>query len=616
MHLAADNTDAGTFENAQCKPPGTEACPMNNPSISSVGIASNACPSLALDNARSTNKSRLFFLTDRQLTFAFALLLALSIVVVHRVNQRAYVGYHGMTHSAITFSVMAGNIPPTNPFAADLPLPYYWGYHVLLAQGVSMTGWTPVAIAEIFNVLTIFALTYLFAHLGRKLLNSARAGLLAVVIILFAMNPFGPLLMAYRVLEGTLGLSIGEFTRSPTHPMLRGMFPGLDIRWAGTYFFHMQPSSRPLAMLAGSAAAVLACGAFERVSIWRSVSVALAIAIACAMQPIVGVGTAFGLGAGIVFMRFIRRDESVIGNAVMINLVVSMGIGVLLAYPTYQQLLNGNLVGLPLEKSASVIAVKGFHVFAVLAIAPLVLTFLALRRGYLQNPQIQMLAFGGVVLIATSWITNVPGHREHSFFNMGTYFLALPAAAACGFGLQQDVRLAMRRCVRTLACIAPVTIIMVLSFGYRHPIALASDGDLMRYPKRTDTMAVYDWIVANTPTDAVLMFDTRDGEQIGFYGVESEVPAMTKRFLFIDVVEWFIPANHPEVTARQDVVAALFDGKPLSNEQTKLIQKLNRPMYALTRDPSEDAILATQFGPAQFRQGKYAVYELGDLNQR
>ncbi|GJM26089.1 MAG: hypothetical protein DHS20C16_25040 [Phycisphaerae bacterium] len=587
---------------------------MNNPGMSSAGIAPNVCPSLALDEARAASESRLFFLSDRQLTFAFALLLALSVIVIHRVNQRAYVGYHGLTHSAITFSVMAGNIPPTNPFAAELPLPYYWGYHVLMAQGVSLTGWTPVAIAEIFNVLTIFGLTFLFAHLGRRLIGSARAGLLAVVLILFAMNPFGPLLMAYRVFEGTLGLSIGEFTRSPTHPMLRGMFPGLDIRWAGTYFFHMQPSSRPLAMLAGSVAAVLACGSFSRVSIGRGIGLAVAVAVACAMQPIVGVGTAFGLGAGMLFVRFIRRSNEGITTPVVVKLIAFMGIGVLMAYPTYQQLLNGNLVGLPIEKSAAVIATKGFHVFAMLAIVPLVLTFLAMRRGFLRNPQMQMLAVGGVVLIATSWITNVPGHREHSFFNMGTYLLALPAAAACGFGMQIGARQVLRRCMRTLACIAPVSLVMVVSFGYRYPIALASDGELMRYPKRTDTMAVYDWIVDNTPTDTVLMFDTRDGEQIGFYGVESEVPAMTKRFLFMDVVEWFIPANHPEVAARQDVIAALFDGKQLTAEQIRIVEKLNRPVYALTREPSEDATLAAKFGPAVYRQGKYALYALNDLN--
>ncbi len=587
---------------------------MNNPSMSSAGISPNVCPTLALEQSRSTANSRLFFLTDRQLTFAFALLLSLSVVIIHRVNQRSYVGYHGMTHSAIAFSVMAGNVPPTNPFAADLPLPYYWAYHVLLAQGVQLSGITPVAIAEIFNVLTIFALTFLFAHLGRKLINSARAGLLAVVIILFAMNPFGPLLMAYRVIEGTLGLSIGEFTRSPTHPMLRGMFPGLDIRWAGTYFFHMQPSSRPLAMLAGSVAAVLACGSLARVSIWRSVGLAIAIASACAMQPIVGVGTAFGLGVGMLFLRVFRKDEHTIGNGMLIKLIVSMGIGVLIAFPTYQQLLNGNLVGLPIEKSILVIAAKGFHVFAMLAVLPLVLTWLAMRRGYLQSPQMQMLAVGGVVLIATSWITNVPGHREHSFFNMGTYLLALPAAAACGFGREESIALIKRRCIRVLACILPVAAVMVLSFGYRRPIALASDGELMRYPKRTDTMAVYDWIVDNTPSNAVLMFDTRDGEQIGFYGVESEVPAMTRRFLFIDVVEWFIPANHPQVAARQDVVATLFDGKALSPDQQQLVKSFDHPLYALTREPTEDAIIADRFGPPQFRRGKYAVYALKDLN--
>ncbi len=596
--------------------------------MSNASLSEEFLPALTASSGSGTSmasagaSSGRFPLSDRQLAFAFAALLALGTLAIHRVNQRSYIGYHGLTHSAITFSVLAGNIPPTNPFAAQLPLPYYWGYHVVLAKIVQITGMTPVAVAEILNVLTIFALGLLFASLGRWLLGSVKAGMLAVVLILFAMNPFGPLLMAYRMYQGMLGVGIDEFTRSPTHPMLRAMFPNLDIRWAGTFFFHMQPSSRPLAMLAGAVTAALVCRSFTRVSILRGTLIALATATACAMQPIVGVGTAFGLGVGLLFVRFANRVHRTMTNAVFTAIIASMGVGVLLAYPTYQQLLNGNLVGLPIEKSASVIAAKAFHVFAMLAIVPLFLTWLAFRRGYLARPQLQMLAVGGVALIATSWITNVPGHREHSFFNMGTYLLALPAAASCGMGWrrksamhsQDQHRTATRRLFRLCAAILPVMFIMILAFGYRRPIALAHRGDLVRYPARADAMAVYDWIEANTPTDAVIMFDTRDGEQISFYSVESEIPAMTKRFLFIDVVEWFIPQGHPEVPARQDIVAAIFDGQALTQAQVHRVEELNVPIYALTRDPEESETLSKQFGASRFEQGKYAVYKVGNLS--
>ncbi len=545
-----------------------------------------------------------------------ALGLAAGVVMIHRINPRSLINYHGLVHTAITYSVLDSGIPPENPMAAGLPLPYYWVYHALLAGVVSVLTISPISAAEIFNVAAIMLMVVVFAALGRRLLGSVHGGLLALGLALFSVNALGPFVLLYRLVNGSIGLWIGAFTRSPAHPMLRAMYPHNDVRWGGGFFEYLEPSSRCLGYLAAMVTVGILCQCLTRITWPRAVALVLGTAVASAMNPIIGTGVAFGLSVALFIVggRWGPRGTGV--PSAVWKPAACLGTGVVMALPTYMQLLNGNSVGLPLETSASILASKG-PLIIFLGIVPIVLLGLAQRRGLLQSPQLRILAVAGLVLMGGSWITFVSMGREHCFFNLAMYLLALPAAAACTIPASTEAvsqrRSARRVTIMTrrwaLLCITPVACLTIAAFLHRRPVELRLDGIILRDTRDCDRVAAYAWITGNTPSDALIVTDIRDGKQTAFYGTDSELPAMTRRALFIDVPGWCLPPD-PRIEERRAIAAVIFDGKPLTPQQARSIQSLGRPLYALCRTQEDDQRLAATPAPRLFRAGDYSIYQV------
>ncbi|MBN1512113.1 MAG: hypothetical protein JXB13_08870 [Phycisphaerae bacterium] len=505
---------------------------------------------------------------------AVGLGLACLVVAIHRANARSLVGFHGVTHSAIAFSVLQGHIPPENPLAVGLDLPYYWAYHLLLAGVARLLTWPPVYAAELINVATVIGMSLLVVRVGRWLLGSLRGGLIALAFALFAVNPLGPIFLAYQVLSGTVGLAISEFARSPSHPMLRAMYLNDDVRWGSGFFFFLQPSSRSIAFLAAVSAAVLICRSLTRLPWLRGLGVALSTGIACSMNPVVGTGTAFGLGLGLLAVsRIWRPDRPRIAPRTLVALWVSLGAGVVLSFPTYSQLLNDHSVGLPIEGPLSAVLPKALYA-VLFGLMPIGLTTLAWWQGRLERPQLRVLAIAGLSLAVLCTVTHVSAGREHSFFNLALYFLAFPAAAACLPGRSASparIRQARGIARAAVAALVPVTAVTLFAFLYRQPIPLHADGMYLRDPRDPDRAATYAWLAENTPPDSLVLTDVHDGKQTAFYDSESEIPAMTGRSLFIDVHGWYMPAD-PRVEKRRQAVDALFAAATLASAQTQMLE--------------------------------------------
>ncbi|HNQ24718.1 MAG TPA: hypothetical protein PKK06_16675 [Phycisphaerae bacterium] len=588
---------------------------------SSIDVEAGFC---AAADLRCVGRDRLRTGTVRRLAarpeWAWGLVvvaLVVTIVLVHRLNPRSLIGFHGMPHAGIVFSALEGDLPPANPLAYGLPTPYYWGYHVLLAGIVRLSGGTPIGTMEVVQLAALALLVGLVASLGRRLLGGGRAGILACAIALVGVNPLGPFLLAGRVLDGSVSLGIGDFARSPCHPMLRAMDPFFDIRWGGNLFFFFNCGSRGIALALAVVAAYIVCHSLAPVSRLRCAAAAAAVAGACALQPIVGVAAGAGLGAGLLAVAgpWRRRDLPALPAAAY--LLVSLLAGALLALPTYAHLLDGHSVGLPLETHPYGLLTKSLRI-AVIAVIPVTLTLLAHRRGRLEHPHLRVLAFGGLLLLAGSCLAHLPGGREHSVFNTAICFLALPSAAALTPPLPGSGAPSVcpsRRWQRfgrglVLAPMAAVTAVTVGAFIYRQPVRLAWDGLLVRDTRDVDKLETYRWLSTQTPSNALVLFDVRDGEQTAFYGGESEIPAMTRRYLYVDVPGIMMMPDDQRVEQRYATTAAIFDGKPLSEQQLRDVRALGRPMFALCRTPDDDAALESTSSPRLFRAGRYTVYRV------
>ncbi len=537
---------------------------------------------------------------------ALAAALTGAVLTIHRLNPRSFVGYHGLVHTAIVQSVLDGDIPPDNPLATGLPLPYYWTYHVLLAGIVRLAGCTAVGAAEAVNAFALAGVVLLLGWLSQRLTRSSLTGLVAAIIALFAVNPLGPLFALHDLTNGSLSLSIGAFACSPSHPLLRAMYPDYGVRWGSGFFFFLQPSSRGAAFLAALAAATMVCTMPRRS--WRHVlGIGLAIAIACSMNPIVGVGAACSLSLAVVVARVSdrwRSPDQTRERIPVIAAIAALVTGAFVALPTYHQLLTGHSVGLPLETHLGMIAWKGLHVGLFGAI-PIVMVVCALRRRLLADARLQTLAIAGSALLFVSWLGHVPLGREHSFFNLAMFFFALPAATLVGSSAADRRTRAIGWTLLTTS--APVAMLSVGAMLYRAPIPLHTDGSRLIDGRDADLATTYAWIADQTPRRAALMFDLRDGQQCNLYGPESEVPAMTGRRLFIDLPGWCLPAD-PRVDQRREIVASVFDGAPLTPRQNRAIDEVGRPLLALCRTPEDEEGLRASGGQCLFHQGRYAVY--------
>ncbi len=538
------------------------------------------------------------------------MVLAAGIVLIHRVSPRSLIGFHGLTHTAITYSVLDGDLPPDNPLAAGLPLPYYWVYHVMLAGVVHVTGFPPVVAAETINLLVAVCLTLVLIGLGRWLVGRPSGALLGLAIALFGVNPLGPLLLLYRVLTGGIGLSIDAFARSPAHPMLRAMYLDAGVRWGCGYFFLLQPSSRCVGFLAGLVAAGLVLTSVTRPAPWRLAMIAISVGLACAMNPIVGTGTAMGLCVALTIVA--RPWQCRITRPIpgWIPLCVALLVGVVIALPTYHQLLDGHSVGFPVERSVAALGVKGVEVI-LFGMLPIGLTVWAWHRGRLRRPQLRILAACGWFLLGLCWISHVPAGREHSFFNLAVLMLAIPAAAACVRPRRACALSGRRAWTRAgwlaVAGIVPVSLITMMSFVYRPPLVLQRDGVFLRDGRDADRSSVYAWITAHTPRGTLILTDVRDGRRTAFYAPESEVPAMTGRKLFIDVPGMYMPVD-PEVEARRQVIDALYTGRPLTPAQRRTLRAPVRQLVALCSAPDDERGLLSSGWKPLFRAGSHAVY--------
>jgi hypothetical protein len=431
-----------------------------------------------------------------------------------------------------------------------------------------------------------------------------------LAIALFGVNPLGPLLLLCRVLGGGTGLSIDAFARSPTHPMLREMYLDAGVRWGCGYFFFLQPSSRCIAFLAAMAAAGLVLTGLTRSSRWRRVGVGGCVALACAMNPIVGTGAAFSLLVALVIVGRPWQNRLSPRLAAWRGLSISLIAGSVIALPTYHQLLDGRSVGLPLEHSLVGLAAKAVEI-GLFGLLPIVLTVWGWRSGRLRRPQVQVLAVAGCVLLIVCWVTHVPAGREHSFFNLGIFFLAIPAASSCGRPPDAVSVPGVRRgrigSWVVAAGIAPVAIVTLVSFIYRQPVDLQRDGVFLRDGRDPDRLAIYAWIADRTPRETLIITDVRDGRHTAFYAPESEVPAMTRRKLLVDVPGMYMP-DDPAVAQRRAMVSTLFAGGRLTMSQRDGLASLGRPILALSCAPDDERGLSASGFAMVFRSGTHAAY--------
>lgn len=294
----------------------------------------------------------------------------------------------------------------------------------------------------------------------------------------------------------------------------------------------------------------------------------------------------------------------------------AVSLGAVLALPSYFHLFT-LLSEQPRASLPADDASQGAHVLALLlAVGPLMCAAILGVRKSLRTPAeliVKCCCVAGMVLAVGAGLP-MSGSRQHTLLSISAIYLAIPTAMVL-MRVGKRWRPALRRTgiASVVAFVLLTPMVQVFGYWYRLPGAVAIHGDHLNRTDDADLAATYDWIRLHSPDDAVILFNTAGGSQTSIDQVESEIPAMTNRSLFIDVPSHWVPVSDPATRVRYAAVGSLFEGVALTETERESIAVLALPMYALCRTQSDRSGVANHpqcVGQLVFNAGPYAVYRI------
>ena len=509
-------------------------------------------------------------------------------------------------HSGAAIEVLRHGLPPQDPNFAGIPLHYPWVFHALLALLMSVTGLSAFALQSALNIWYAPVLTLAAAQLAWRLAGRG-AALLAMVIVLIGLNPFGAWLWLARGLFGHRGpgllwthlagidgaMQSLAFGFSPVQSTL------LDRFWTGTA---LTPAIAIGLVLAWSLVALL--GAAAGPGLLRVFLLALAMA---ALHPAYAALVAVALVTGLVAsLPGSSRPRETIAGVVTLVAAVALAMpyvrlcsvpGVVtpatlgLYLPNLMATLVASgmwwLVALP----ALIAAARGGAPSRMLLVALLVASAMAVFV-LLPERNSEKIFYAAWVLLApfaAAGVTRWPRHlRAPASLAWGlTLALALPTTLLCTIGVLRETRSAA-----------------VLVRGYapgNERLPLATPGEDEAYRRLRDTM----------PLDVVVIESPRPT-------VNEPVPVLAERRVFCGSLDVYL-SNHfgagawaaadsatggppgglaevrAEFTVRRGIQDALFGKGTLDDAQRRYLDAFGVPLILMVRRREATDAVWTRF---------------------
>jgi hypothetical protein len=555
-----------------------------------------------------------------------AALWMLLIWSVHRESPRTLVSFHGLLHAAIV-EELAGpgkmTLPPENPFFAGQPVAYYWFFHLLAAQLVSLFSLNLFHAMETVILFAAGILMIVAVSLGRKLYKSTMAGVLMGYLIMAGTNPLGIFFAIADVARnGMQALDDDpDYLWGVVHPLYSMIryndFGGL---YGPLFNFFLNITSRPAALASLLLTALCLYLALSRKRPAHFIFFGLAFALTTALSPIIGLTTGAALGAGLVVTwlwegRFSKRSEPLITPATIIWAGLAMVLGILLAAPTYYHLISG-----PSSSSAqlSLFSVRGLrHALSVtLSILPLaaiaVIGLVKAPRD--RRPFLVVLFLSALALLALNVAITLPAGNQSNMFHAAAVLLAVPAAGAVlRRNTPQDTtaRCSGRAALVIALIFLPTLLALLAAYVDRPPVPASFESvHIERLPRDSDLALFYEWARNETGRDAVFIVDPR--ERVALCGNTLELPAMTGRSILTEHSRHYLAEPYPESGARVDMATRLVSGEEPRASDVAYLSSFNRPVFIISYS-SEDSLLINQmkshYGPPVFQQGDVSVYK-------
>jgi hypothetical protein len=547
---------------------------------------------------------------DLALLAATAGLLAGVVLAVHRASPRSLVSAHGLLHAAIALRAGDGALPPENPFFAGRPLPYYWVFQWMGGQLGAALGTDPLHAFELLIVIGLVALVAAAGALGASLYGVAGSGALLAWLVFAGANVQAPLVLGARLARHGREILADDPTYlwGLVHPVSREMRLGDPFGMYGPLLpFFLNVTARPLAL----AALVVALAALHRA--WRRTAApTLACVVAAgfalgALGSLVALAATGALAAGIAGLFVFGADAGERRRAALA--LGALALGVLLAAPTYAHLFGvaGGEAALLGEGLGG--AARRAGTLAASAWLPALLAALGLRRAPPgARPFLAVLLVAAGVLALANVALRLPNGNEDNFFHAALVLVTVPAAASALATGARGCRLDAARAALFALVFVPTAALVVGSYLGRAPVPIAAGGGRLLRTGDDPLAALYAWIGAETPRDAVFVLDP--GPPIrAFAGNSAELPAFTGRAVFTERPKHYLVRPHPESAARVRAAQALARGEapaPADEAQVAELAAAGRPVFVLPPDEPDaarDARLTARFGPPVFASG-------------
>lgn len=235
----------------------------------------------------------------------------------------------------------------------------------------------------------------------------------------------------------------------------------------------------------------------------------------------------------------------------------------------------------------------------VVVLLPLALLGAARTTGLIGD-RLRVLVVTACALLVVVSLVSLPDDTEHNLANVGQTLLAIPAAA---WLVQQNSR---RAYLGVIAVCLPMSIASVISFLGRPTLPIGFNAGTLHRTTNPSLEALYQWIRANTPPEAVFIADP--AAPVRLSGNVAELPAFTRRTMFVDEPT-YMTRPHADFERRFNLASRLVAGDSLTTEDMRYLAALQRPIYLLiAREGQAAAVDRAGHGAAVFRDGPTALF--------
>jgi hypothetical protein len=505
------------------------------------------------------------------------ILLAAGIVCVIAapllLNPELRVRSDAWSHIAYVRSIARGDYPWTDPRFAGEPLRYFWFFNFWSAGFVVRSGLSPASALTLCHLSGIVVFVSAMVAMTRSFFETRRqqaAGLLAVAV---ALNPFGLLGIVTHFARAL----VGEVTGWAEIKRVLGSlhFGDASVVYALAPYGTTSVSWIDKFLVVGAFGFGMGAAAVASMTTWRILRsgrvawrdwVVLSLSLAAAMfyHFVVGVAVTLLLGAAVIAVAVLGRSSLRTPEALRV-LSASLP-GLVLSIPYYYRIFAG--------REGSVAPVTpgiqaGWLLTAAVTLGPLAALIFAGRRSLRDRGFPSLVPMATILTLTFAAVTLVPlpSTNENKFILLG-FLLCAPLG---GPGLLRIQAWARERLWRR--------VVGLVLFGSACLVPLLIWVGFLLQPGETVSSGAEEaarWIREETPSEAVVI------EPVGPHF------ALNRAARDVYVSDWIYVLecgySRERMRERTELVADLYRGDRLSEEQISRLRGLERPVYALFLD--------------------------------